>query len=328
MRRHEWTSIVALFLGTLVALWSGTSEAIEAVRPTLVVYIVENQPLTRDRPTIPETIANAELIRRGYKILPSLLVPNLPQMLPRDVRGVWNSDRRMSFQKHFRADVVWMGTVEYKPDKTARVDQVTGTVSVVARAFDTATGESLWFGRDADRPLSGATLAEAGRLALAEILPEVIASFDREPKVRAWVPSERPQPWPAEIPLATRTPDSSQTGRSPALTPAPTPRDRSGEPYTGVIIEADHLRVQPSFRSGIYSQRGSPICGSEGQRVRWSESMPSARQQAGPNPLVLKALSSDRGRIILRDSDARTLQRESAVLSRKPVTVVVQPPKR
>jgi hypothetical protein len=116
--------------------------------------------------------------------------------------------------------------------------------------------------------------------------------------------------------------------RTPGLTVAPIPVSPSGQPYTGVIIEAEHLPVQPSYRSGIYSPQGSPIYGAETQRMNWSASLPSARQQAGPNPLVLRAESAQGGKIVLRDNDARTLQRARAVLDRTPPTVVVRPPKR
>jgi hypothetical protein len=296
--------------------------AVEMVRPTLVVYVVENTPLTRDRPTIPDTITNAELLQHGYTILPSLVAPNLAQKSPRDVGGVWNADRRMSVQQHSRADVLWMCTVEYTLDKTSRADSVSGTVSVVARALDANTGESLWYGRVANRPLKGATLAEAGRLALAEIIPALVADFDRAPKIRTWMPPERPQTLPPGATPGTRTPFG------PTMTPAPTPGS-SGQPYSGVVIVADHLPVQPSFRSGIYSPQGAaPIYGAEKQRMSWSESMASARQQAGPNPLVLRAQSSQGGKIVLRENDARVLQREKAVLERRPPTVVVRPPKR
>jgi len=309
MKRQGQSIIPAILAVALAVSWIGTVGGAEAVRPTLAVYIIENQPLARDRPPVAETIVKAELIRCGYKLVPSVFAPGSLQTLPRDVGGVWNADRRMSFRQQSRADVLWMATVEYKLSTASRPELIVGTVSVVARAIDIASGESLWFGRVADRSLQGLSLADAGRMTLADVVPAMIADFDRAPRVKAWPSfSQLPQPGPPEDPSVLRDP--------------------SRKPYTGVIIDAEHLRVQPSFRSSVYTQKGVPIYGSEGARMSWSENMLKARQQAGPNPLILRAQSSDRGRIILRESDAGKLQRESAILGRKPVTVVVQPPKR
>ena len=319
MKRHYERRIATVLAVASVALWPQHAPAVEMVRPSLVVYVIENKPLTADRLTIPETIVNAELLRRGYRIVPSLFTPDVARTIAPNVKGVWNADRRMSFQQHFRADLLWMSTVEYTLDSTSRPDSVSGKVSVMARALNTATGESLWFGRVSDRPLKGATPADAARLALAEIIPALVADFDRAPKVRAWTPPEPPPASPSAL-----TPGA----RLPGMTAAPTPVSPSGSPYTGVIIDARDLPVQPNYRTGIYTPQGTPLYSPERQRLNWSDSLPSARQQAGPNPLVIRPQSGQGGRIILRENDARTLQGEKSLRERKPPTVIVRPPKR
>jgi len=323
-RRRILPAAVAILAVAVGLCQARVASAVEAVRPTLVVYATENQAVTRDRPTIGESIVIPQLGKRGYEVLPSLRVPNMNQLCPRDVRGVWKTDRRMSFRKHFRADMLWMASVEYNLHKKVRSRFAGGTVSVVARAFSADTGESLWFGRVANHPLQGTALATSAHQALSEILPKMVADFDRAPAVRrvsAQVSVRQPQPWPAHIPRVTRPSGQDATVRSLQQAPG-----RSALPYTGVIVQADHLRMQPSFRTEIHTQRGRPIYVPKRDRMTWADNVANARLQAGPHPLVLKALRTEGNHIVLRDSDIRSLKRERHLLERKPPTIVVRPP--
>lgn len=317
VRKHNGLRVLVSLLASALVSQPRMASAIEPVRPSIVVYVVENKPLKEDRPNIGESIVSSELAKRGYQVYLSLNLPNLAQIIPRDVRGVWNTDRRMSFRQHSRADVLWMATVEYNLGKTQSMSRTTETVTVVARALDVSTGESLWFGRVADYKIQGATLPEAARQALSEILPSMVAAFDNDPKVRTWVPAERPKPAPPGVVI---TPGPPVLSGSPARL-SPSPR------YTGVVIDAQHLDVHPSFRCGIYSPEGKPIYGPGGYRMIWVDSPSSARRQAGPSPLHLKAVKTDGDRIFLGENDTRALLRERALLDRRRVVVVVQPPK-
>lgn len=326
MKERVGIATIVTFVALVLASWPSTAGAIEAVRPTIAVYIVENQPLTTSRSSFPEAVVNADLARLGYKVLPALRVSSLDQMLPRDVGSVWNADRRMTFRKTVQADVLWMGTVEYKAGTTANGQEVTGTVTIVARAFDTATGESLWYAQVKDYPVKGILTPESARLALAETLPSLIGSFDREPKVREWAP-----PVPRALPLTPPglTPGVPIIGRTPPIVPGRRGSPEAAQqPYTGIIIDAEHLPVLPSYRSGVYSDSGRPLVPLDSRRMGWAESASSARQQVGSNPLRIRAFSTDGNRIILGENDARRLQQERALVERGRMTILVQPPRR
>lgn len=319
----------AVFLAAATVLSSPVEAgAIEVVKPVFVVYVIENQPLTKTRPTIGESILIQALVKQGYGVVPSLRGPDLATICPRNVRGVWNADRRVSFRQHYGvADLLWMAQVEYKLDTPVRRGRIGGgTVSVVARVYATDTGKSLWYGRVADRPLRSSLLADAADKALREVFPAMVAEFQRDPAVRDWVPSERPRPWPRDIPLITSTPGLTSRGSSNAISAA---KRRQAPPvglHTGVVVEADHLTIRPSYRTGLYSLRGNPVFVPNGRRVLWADSVGSARTKAGSRPLLLKAYKSEGNRIVLRDNDVKRLQREAQLLERGNVTVVVRTP--
>lgn len=323
------TTYLTLFLlTTLLAARPGRAEAIEIPRPTLVVYITENPRLTKRYPGLAERVAVPELRENGYRILSPMTVRNLPALCPLDVRGVWNADRMAEFRKYFNADVLWMASVEYTVVKAYGTYPVGGTVSVVATAFSADTGKPLWFDKVEGHELKGATPEEAAREALAEIIPAMVKRFDSEPRIRQWVPSERPRTWPPDVRMITPPPPT--TGTATQESPRPEAMSSVEPPngqYTGVIVDADHLRIMPSYRTRLYSERGHPIVLPEGIRMGWADRSELARLQAGPRPLRLRALRSDGRRIILRERDARTLGAQRELLNRGRVTVVVRPPR-
>jgi hypothetical protein len=143
--KHQTAAIPLVLLIILVGSRPNAARAIDAPRPTLILYITEKPPLTKYRPTLSEKVAIPELAKRGYRILPSFRVRNLPAMCPRDVRGVWNVDRLEEFRKHLNADILWMATVEFKVEKAVGAYPIGGSMSVVACAFSADTGKSLWF---------------------------------------------------------------------------------------------------------------------------------------------------------------------------------------
>jgi hypothetical protein len=319
-------ALAAVIMGAIAAYQPGWSAGIQVIRPDIVVYITENPRLTPRRPNWPEKVVTPELSKHGYKVIPSLLVRDMAALCPRDVRGVWNEDRRRSFLKHFgQADVLWMAHVEYQIDRTAPRGTIRGTLSVVARASRTDDGQSLWYRTIKEHPFEGATLDAAARQALGELMPGLVDEFQRAPAVRQWVPSRRPDPWPRDVPLITAPPSATGTSGPPSA--ALSDRAQPG-PYTGVIVEADHLRVYPSYRSGLYSERGRAVYIPRERRLTWADSRTSARRVVGPRPLRLKALRSEGNRIVLRESDVRRLSRESQLMRKGRVTVVVQPPRR
>jgi len=324
VRRHNGLTVLVVLLASALAIQPRSANAIEPVRPSIVAYVIENTPLKAERPSLAESVVSSEFVKRGYQVYLTLQIPNLAQLIPRDVRGVWNTDRRLSFRQQFRADVLWMATIAYNLDKTPVAPLITGQVTVVARALDAATGESLWFGRVADYKMQGTSLQEAARRALGEILPSMVAAFDSDPKVRQWTPAERPRP---ASPRGSPLPTTPRTAPGAAMAPG-SPYSPSPAPtYTGVVINAQHLNVHPSFRCGIYTPDGRPIYSPNAYRMVWVESPSSALRQAGPSPLYLKAVKTDGDRVFLGENDTRALLREKGLLERRRVVIVVQPPK-
>ncbi len=322
------TSVGIATLAFLAA--PSAAAALQSVRPVIFVYIAENMSVTQDRPSFADSIVITELSRRGYKTVSPAKMSNLAELLPRDVASVWNADKRAALYNLTRADLLWLATVSYEPDSENNGAAVTGKAAFSARAIGLATGETLWSMQVKASPFLGATLQGATRQALAEVLPRMVENFDRDPKVKSWTPAATPRTILPTLPLMSRTPSGLPPGATPPpLRPGLSPESESArQPYTGVIIDAEHLPVVPSYRSGVYSEKGQPIIRPESSRMTWAESAAAARQQAGPNPLRIRAYSASPNGIVLRESDARRLQQEKGVLERGRTTIIVQPPRR
>jgi len=309
-----------------------TSRSIKtASRVPLVLYVVEKPQLTSKRPTLGESALISELSRRGYSVIPSFNLRDMAALCPPDVKGVWNADRRRLFRKRFQADLLWMAIVEYRLDFAPDTGRLSGgTVSVRARALSAATGATLWYGRlKTPQKIFGPSLQDAARDALAGIFRTMVADFDKTYRKRHPPGPTFPSAVRAFPPTAATAPgrEKGTVRRTPPYRiGAESSRGPRG-PYTGIIIDAEHLGVRPSFRTGIYSERGNPVLLPRDRRMIWADSVESARRRAGSSPLILRAYSTDGNRILLNEKDAGKLRREKYLLERAPVTIVVRPPR-
>ncbi|MBM3334171.1 hypothetical protein FJY63_05875 [Candidatus Sumerlaeota bacterium] len=315
--------LIVVLTGMLLAAGPFSVFAVEAIGPRVAIYVTQNIEIKLAPPEMIETTAGAHLARLGYKVVPLRPREVVAQMCPRDVRGVWEADRCRTFQQHVEADILWMAAIEYKPVGIFAEASTTATISTYACAFDVASGDLLWRGQVKDYPLSGATLASRARNGLEQIMPALVSDFDRAPRVRVWVPASRPSLAQPNLPAVRAT--TSTIAIAPGRVQPP---EASQSPYTGVIIETDHIPgFRPSYRTGIYSPEGQQIYRPGPSRMSWADNEEAARQQAGPQPLRIKALRTEGSRIVLPESAARQLQTNKSLLERSPVTVRVRPPK-